>query len=150
MIMFLDFDGVLHPVPCKGNALLCFIPRFERVLRDFPYLQVVVSSLWRASHDLESLRAYFSEDIRPRIIGLTPFTTALVFDPDSEFVLAQTRHAEVLLWIEQNAYTGPWLALDDAWREFPDPCSELIRCETELGFDEAVERTLRRRLSLES
>ncbi|MES2730000.1 MAG: HAD domain-containing protein [Pseudomonadota bacterium] len=148
MILFLDFDGVLHPIPTKDRNLLCHVPRLEGVLRDFPYIQVVVSSLWRASHDLEGLRHYFSEDIRPRIIGMTPFTETPAYMSDSDFILGVVRYKEILLWIEQNKYEGPWLALDDAWREFPDPCEQLIRCETEIGFDSHVESMLVQRLAL--
>ena len=42
MILFLDFDGVLHPVfPRKDrtdeeNQLFSCLPRLEGVLRDFP------------------------------------------------------------------------------------------------------------------
>lgn len=143
MILFLDFDGVLHPIPCRDRNLLCHIPRLESVLRDHLLVKVVISSLWRASHDLECLRAYFSEDIKPRIIGMTPFTETPAWAKDSEFFFAQTRYNEILLWIEQNAYKGNWLALDDAWREFPDPCAQLIRCETVLGFDDVAEQALR-------
>lgn len=148
MILFLDFDGVLHPIPTQDRNLLCHVPRLETVLRAYPDVQIVISSLWRASHDLEMLRQYFSEDIRPRIIGMTPFTEVPAFAPDSEFILGVVRHKEILLWIEQNKYEGQWLALDDAWREFPDPCNELIRCETEIGFDSKVELKLVQRLAI--
>lgn len=146
MILFLDFDGVLHPIPCKDKDLLCFIPRLEGVLRDYPEVQIVISSLWRASHDLDGLRAYFSKDIQPRIIGMTPFTETPAYAPDSEFILGVVRHTEILMWIEQNQYGGSWLAIDDAWKEFPDPCMQLVRCETEIGFDADKEIELRFRL----
>lgn len=48
MILFLDFDGVLHPqyedqvVP--AYVAFCHLSRFERVMRDFPAVQVVISS----------------------------------------------------------------------------------------------------------
>lgn len=148
MILFLDFDGVLHPIPTQDRNLLCHIPRLEGVLRDFPHVQVVISSLWRASHDLDGLRAYFSEDIRPRIIGVTPFTETPAWAKDSEFFFAQTRYNEILAWTEQVGHIGmAWLALDDSWREFPDPCAELVRCEVENGFDEKVEQKLRAALT---
>lgn len=144
MILFLDFDGVLHPVPSQGRGLLCYIPRLENVLRKFPDVKVVISSLWRASHDLSELREFFSEDIRPRIIGMTPFIEEIIevwlFD------LCQTRYAEILQWIDDNKYTGPWVALDDAYQEFPEDCKELIRCETIFGFDEEAEWRLVRYL----
>ena len=135
MILFLDFDGVLHPVPSKD--LFCYIPRLENILRKFPDVKVVISSMWRASHNLSELREFFSEDIRPRIIGVTPFVEEQI--EDWLFTLCKTRHKEILSWIEQNNYKGPWVALDDAYQEFPEDCKELIRCETIFGFDEDAE-----------
>lgn len=145
MILFLDFDGVLHPIPGKRD--LCHRERLEGVIRDFPHLRIVVSSMWRAELDLEGLRRLFSVDVQYRIIDVTPWTETPAWAKDSEFFFAQTRYNEILLWIEQNKYRGQWLALDDSWREFPDPCSELIRCEIEIGFDEKVEQKLRTALS---
>lgn len=147
MILFLDFDGVLHPIPCKDKDMLCFIPRLETVLRKWPHVQVVISSLWRASHDLDGLRAYFSEDIRPRIIGMTPFTDINAWESDGRFFIQKTRYEEARLWIAQNAYTGPYVSLDDAWREFPDNCLTLLRCETEEGLTEAKAIALSARIA---
>jgi hypothetical protein len=133
MILFLDFDGVLHPIPCKNADLLCHIPRLEKVLRDYPQVQIVISSLWRCEQPIEQLRGWFSEDIRPRVIGITPFISEC--DERTGFIIAQTRHAEILEWIEQNKYSGPWVALDDAVNQFPEGCGQLIACQTETGFD---------------
>lgn len=139
MILFLDFDGVLHPIIANGSLFSC-LPRLEKVLRDHPEVKIVISSAWRYSHDLEALRDYFSPDIRPRIISTTPVTN----ESRGIIIIGQERHLEILTWIEQNAYKGPWIALDDAHKEFPEDCEELIRCYPRDGFDEAVELELRR------
>lgn len=47
MILFLDFDGVLHPYPCKPEQAFSAAPRLLAVLDDFPHVDVVVSSSWR-------------------------------------------------------------------------------------------------------
>lgn len=143
MILFLDFDGTTHPIPCKDRDFFSCLPRLENVLREYPHVQVVISSLWRCDQPLEQLREYFSDDIRPRVIGLTPFVEAAKNESWSAFFTAKTRHAEILEWIAQHDYKGPWVALDDAWREFPDACLQLIRCYTEVGFDTAAEQHLR-------
>lgn len=146
MIVFLDFDGVLHPIPTKDRDLLCHIPRLETVLRAFPDVLVVISSWWRASQTIHELREYFSVDIRARIIDMTPVVTEMA--PGSLFLAsAKMRHDEIMQWIAENIYTGPWVALDDAYREFPEPCLQLIRCETEIGFDRDAELRLVRYLS---
>lgn len=143
MILFLDFDGTTHPIPCKDRDFFSCLPRLENVLRQYPQVQIVISSLWRASDDLNGLRRYFSEDMRARIIDVTPFTETLAYASDSEFILGVVRWSEIQLWIEKNNYAGPWVALDDAWREFPDPCLQLIVCRTEIGFGPIEELKLR-------
>ena len=82
ILLFLDFDGVLHPqyegqqqVP--DEVAFCHLPRFEELLRDFPEVDVVISSAWRKQITLDELKNYFSEDIRTRIVGATPVVNAL-------------------------------------------------------------------------
>lgn len=141
MILFLDFDGTTHPIPCKDRDFFSCLPRLENVLRDYPQVQIVISSLWRCDQPLEQLRGYFSEDMRPRVIDTTPWITE--YDVKGFFLVAHTRHAEILEWIAQHDYNGPWVALDDAWREFPDGCEQLIPCAMERGFDAIAEAVLR-------
>lgn len=43
MLIFLDFDGVLHDFGCAAKGLFCHAPRFAAVLRDHPNIEVVVS-----------------------------------------------------------------------------------------------------------
>lgn len=145
MILFLDFDGVLHPIPSHDKQFFSCLPRLEALLREFPKVQIVISSMWRAD-GVENLLRYFSEDIRPRIIGGTPWSEVPAYAPDSEFILGVVRHSEILAWIAENNYAGPWVALDDSWREFPAGCEELIVCPEETGFGDNQERALRARL----
>ncbi len=73
MILFLDFDGVLHPEPCyQQEELFCRLHILESVLYDFPSVEVVISSTWRDTRTLAELKNLFSVDIAPRIIDVTP------------------------------------------------------------------------------
>ena len=139
MILFLDFDGTTHPYGCKIFKEFSCLPRIERVLREFPHVQVVISSWWRVSDNLDQLRSYFSLDIKDRVIGSTP-----VIETHSNVILDPVpRHHEILQWIFENKYTGPWVALDDDWRGFPDDCKELIKCFPDVGVDAEIEEKLR-------
>src|SRR4051794_39007445 len=54
-ILFLDFDGVLHPTYSIKAELFCYLPRLESVLRDYPMVKAVVTSDWRRNCDIDEL-----------------------------------------------------------------------------------------------
>ena len=71
-ILFLDFDGVTHPDPCRKEAFFCQLPLIEYVLRENKPVDVVISSSWRYDQRLSELQAYFSSDIKSMVIDVTP------------------------------------------------------------------------------
>jgi hypothetical protein len=111
MILFLDFDGVLHPLftrpdlPPEESRPFCYLPRFATVLRDYPRVEVVISSTWRLKRDLSQLREPFPHDLRPRVIGATPHLV-----DDERF---GGRQREALHWLSHHRPGSPWVALDD-------------------------------------
>lgn len=141
MILFLDFDGVLHP-RAPGKRLLCNLPRLEAVLREFEFVEVVIASTWREDMSFEQLQGLFSPDIRSRIIGITPVV-------EIEFPAGPhgSREKEIRLFLEQENYKDrSWLALDDEERLFSTGCANLVICPTLIGLDDDVEYKLRTRL----
>lgn len=144
MILFLDFDGTTHPFSGNSKDDFCCLPRIERVLREFPEVQVVISSWWRDDHTLEQLRAYFSLDIRARVIDVTPLEKVQAYGNDAHFLVgAVERGEEVMRWIANNNYQGPWVALDDDARGFGENINKLIRCDSDVGVDTKIEEKLR-------
>ncbi|MFC3106848.1 HAD domain-containing protein [Undibacterium arcticum] len=148
MILFLDFDGVLHPDPCDEGERFSRLPAFEALMRDFPAVEIVVSSSWRVARTLDDLRAFFATDIAQRIIGVTP--------PDSrEFPeLAQIigpgyfRQIEIEAWIRHfGRAREPWLVLDDRAYLFRPFLPNLILCDGDTGLTPAVEEKLRQKLN---
>lgn len=122
MLIFLDLDGVLHP----GLAgTLIYIPEFEAFLRAHPGVRVVFSTTWRLQESLDDLRGYFSPDLRPRFIGVTP---------EVDDRRSAARFEEIQLWLRQNT-TSPirWAALDDTPDLFPPGCPQLVVCDTKRG-----------------
>lgn len=64
--LFLDFDGVLHPFLARSSAeAFCHLPRLERVLREFPVVQIVIASTQRESVPLAHLAQRFSLTLLP-------------------------------------------------------------------------------------
>ena len=146
MILFLDFDGVLHPEhmgePTPSDVIFCHLPRFEAVMRDFSAVKIVISSMWRYDFSLDELKARFSPDIAMRIIG----TTRLA-DRTNDTYLPARREKEILAWlVDSGNETSPWLALDDAAWQFDLHLTKLVRCTWYIGLDEAAELRLREAL----
>ena len=111
-ILFLDFDGVLHP---GTSGTMRFARKLEVFLARFPQVKVVISSNWRMGESLESLRGWFSPSFASRIIDVTPI------HPDS----AGSRQAEIEAWLAANP-TKAWRALDDDTSLFRPGCPWLI------------------------
>ena len=140
MILFLDFDGVLHPIS-RENGTFVHLMHFESVIRDFPEIDIVVSSAWRENHSLEELRSLFSTDISQRIIDVTPALHHLSHQ--------YLRQSEILLWLHENGreYEG-WIAIDDSDWLFPPKCQNLILADAGVGFSLATEKKLREKLAM--
>jgi hypothetical protein len=141
MILFLDFDGVLHPAsaPIGADTDFCCLPLLEDWLRQHRQVNIVISSSWREIMTLEKIRLLFNKDIRHRVVDVCPNLTR---DKEFEFV----RHAEILAWLENSHYRGPWLALDDSVHLFPPNCKELIVCQSDIGIDKHVIEVLTARV----
>ena len=143
MILFLDFDGVLHPQydgePTPVSEVFCHLPRFESVMRDFPYVDIVISSTWRIQFTLEELRSRFSPDIAARIIGVTP----QIRWADDNYLPAR-REGEILKWLEiaGRSWT-PWIALDDSTWQFTKHRDRLVACTWYVGLNDEVALKLR-------
>lgn len=127
MILFLDFDGVLHPVRCVGGL---DEPLFSRalalweILRACPHVQVVFSTTWRVSYPLCELVKFTTqgggEDLAHRFVGTTPD-----FENEGHY---GRRDLEIQSWLNDHGHTGPWLAIDDTQDLFRDEEGELANC----------------------
>ena len=145
MILFLDFDGVLHPAVNFNDALLlCKLPLVEDVLRRRPAVSVVISSTWRDTRTLPELRGFFSADIAPRVIDVTPAWREV---QDDESFGAYVRQAEIEAWL-RTAGRGweSWLAVDDQPHLFKPFCKNLLSTNPATGLTEADANVLALRL----
>jgi hypothetical protein len=110
-ILFLDFDGVLHPDPPNSQApLWCRAPLVQDWLTRNPHVSVVISSTWRLKRTTAQLQALFPA-WGHRIVGATSDL------PQDNF----QRQFECESWLREHAkpWTA-WVALDDrAWNFRP-------------------------------
>lgn len=145
MILFLDFDGVLHPEPCYDKEqLFCCLLRLENVLLDFPEVDIVVTSTWRETRTLAELRAYFSTEIGVRIVGLTPSWK----DHQSLFEsVGYQRQTEIEAWLRQSSEPWrTWVAVDDKPYLFKPFLPNLVKTASNIGFELNTELILRQKL----
>lgn len=139
MLLFIDIDGVMHPVGTHPAGRLSCKPRFEQWAAGHPAVRLVIASSWRRLYPLDVLKGLFSAEIGVRVIGVTP---RLYGDP------TQRRYREILAWLaKNNCAHEAWFALDDSSTDFPEECSQLVRCVPERGFDDEVAVELERRIA---
>jgi hypothetical protein len=122
-VLFLDFDGVLHPNLAAEGQMFSRAPLLEQALEGL-HVDIVVSSSWRFQWELPHLRALLPAALQAKVRGVT----------GPAYV---GRHAR---WHEINAYCAAkgvahWRALDDAFFEFPKDCEQLILCEGGRGLE---------------
>lgn len=103
-LLFLDFDGVLHPRPTLAGERFCRLPLLEGWLRERPHVDVVISSSWRFANSLTELRSIFSEDLQSRVIS----TTSAGGDAGG------SREHQIRQWLQYEAPGATWIAIDDS------------------------------------
>ena len=146
LIVFLDFDGVLHPEPCAEGNHFCNVPLFESAMDALPGAQIVISSSWAHTAKWSAVVAPFSPAIAVRIAGKTPrFGT---FKPNPEFA-NYTREAECREWLRANDKPAErWIAIDDRAYLFRPLCENLVRCDPETGLNVSSLREISRAVLL--
>ncbi|WP_341674735.1 HAD domain-containing protein [Niveibacterium sp. SC-1] len=153
-ILFLDFDGVLHPhdVWLRGRTpylrgpgeLFMWAPRLESVLAAAPHVQIVLSTSWvrhlRYSNALQALPIA----LRRRVVGAT-WHTALLGGRSPDDVCDwdfYSRYEQIARYVDRASLTN-WVAVDDAVEDWPAAeYHHLVATDSErgLGEDKALER----------
>jgi hypothetical protein len=122
-IVYLDFDGVLHPTSLVTEGLFSRVhllePLFESDLAG-----IVISSSWRFTHLLPALQAKLPDSLAKCVIGMT----------GDAVTGKHARYQEIMTHARQLESGTAWCALDDSYWEFPANCKELIRCNPNTGI----------------
>ncbi|MBT2334076.1 hypothetical protein J7E49_09180 [Variovorax paradoxus] len=139
-LLFLDIDGVLHPVETGysfSSRFFSHLPLLEELLREFKSVEVVISSDWRRAESIEQLQRYFSADIRHRIIGATPQIAPHV-------AVHHRRQLEIQAWLDGNGRSdAEWVALDDWPDSFGAAVERLVLTDPQHAFDQDSYQELR-------
>lgn len=135
-ILFLDFDGVLHPDFARGTALFSARPLLWQLLGECPYLEVVFSTSWREIHPVDELIQFVTagggEYLAARFIGTTP---SIVSERGANITQCYRRETEIKLWLFGNGQIHrSWIALDDFKEYFSPDCPNLIAIDHITGL----------------
>lgn len=146
MILYLDFDGVVHALsePALSHNfklldnpnLFKWIPILEQILEPYPEVRIVVSSDWRRLFDDNSLKRLLGPAIALRFAGIVE-------------IAEKSRANEILTDAARRGLTQ-WLALDDhpSVVEASRTDVRFIVCEPETGLSSrTVQATLKTRLN---
>ncbi len=121
-VLFLDFDGVLHP-RTGGASQFSRLPLLVPLFDAHPDLRIVVSSDWRLAFPPEDLFE-FLDILRDRVIGVTPeILSRDVARFPGDPLVPKYRQREILWFLYNHPEVRNWLVLDD----IPDLFEENFR-----------------------
>lgn len=141
MVLFLDYDGVLHPDPCRERSRLFeHAPALAEALMPFENLDIVLSTAWRTELDEDVLVSHLPQSLRGRVAGCTPQFHAIACAPA---LVPYRRQAECEHWISRERPGSPWIALDDRASGFVPYCDRLVLTRSDTGLDESALNRLR-------
>ena len=127
--LFVDFDGVLHPSPSKGELFSQSKIFCDSLVNHKDNFLIVMSSSWRETYDYEDIIEAFEPTIRDRVVGVTPIL--------ENNLHPLGRYHEIIAYCEQNQILdSDWVAIDDMAHLFPKKCPNLILTNPQTGITE--------------
>ena len=146
-VLFLDFDGVLHPNNNSKANLFIHRNHFEEVMRSVPKIDIVISSSWRLHYEFDYLKQLFSPDIAARITGVTPRFAELDDSEVPDSLIGYPREAECSAFMRANRPASErWFALDDMRWLFRPFSQRLFEVDGDVGLTHAVAVELQDRI----
>lgn len=129
LILYLDYDGVLHHENCywharrgaylvapEGHTLFQHVGLLEELLAPYPDIQIVLSTSWVRRLGYSRTAKRLPSALRQRVIGATYHS---LMNRD-EFE-ATSRGMQI--WADvMRRKPRAWLALDDDWEGWPEFC----------------------------
>ena len=130
MILFLDYDGVLHPDSAyliKGRPVLktegelfMWAPLLVETLADKPHVQIVLSTSWARQFGFYRARRWLPVEIQSRVIGAT-WHSRMGRHQEAEHRLGLgstwwdevDRYQQIKRYVTRAELGNDWLAVDD-------------------------------------
>lgn len=128
MILFLDYDGVLHPDEvfltksgpklCSAGQLFMWAPILEELLRPYPEIQIVLSTSWVRHLGFTKAKNRLSEELQGRVVGSTWHSSMGKNWADQIWWDQSSRYRQILRYVTR-AMATEWIALDDDAANWP-------------------------------
>lgn len=151
MILFLDFDGVLHPAHVyyergkivlhapEGITLFHWVPELEAALRGHPDVKIVLSTSWVPTLGFDEAKARLSAALQERVIGATwhsHFTREHGITREV-WSVGMTRWQQIKMYVDRHC-TDRWIAIDDNDEGWPfDKRHHLVKTHEDFGLGQA-------------
>jgi hypothetical protein len=121
--IFLDFDGVLHPVNASKKEYFSLASKLLLAI-DGAECEIVISSSWRFHQPFSRLKSYLPKQLETLVVACT----------GEAFIGQHARYNEIQEYLRHD-YVCDWCALDDSFFEYPKNFSRLILCDGVVGLD---------------
>ena len=152
MILFLDFDGVLHPESVyrvdgrptlRGpGTLFEHAQALVDILAPHPDVEIVLSTSWVSVLGFDRTRSWLHPELDRRVVGATYHNHAKTWWHEA------TRYQQITRYVRLKQ-PGHWVAVDDDAEGWPDVMNGyLVRTHPTRGLgDEDAQVLLRQRLA---
>lgn len=143
-ILFLDFDGVLHPdavfltkkeplLRAEGS-LFMWADLLVETLTDFPHVQVVLSTSWVRHLGFSRARSYLPSPLSARVIGATWHSSMGKGWFNQSWWEAASRYEQICRYVSR-AQLSNWVSIDDDNERWPEEAlGRLVCCDSQLGL----------------
>lgn len=136
MILFLDYDGVLHPdaaylvngrpVLRADGSLFMWAQVLQEALEPYPEVKIVLSTSWvRVLKNFTRARGFLPPGLQSRVIGATWHSAMARHHEgahriDASWFTELSRYAQIALYLSRAGIgTERWLAIDDDSEGWP-------------------------------
>lgn len=166
MLLFLDYDGVLHPdaayliggrpVLKTEGELFMWAPVLVELLRPYPEIKIVLSTSWVRVLGFGKARDYLPPELRSKVIGGT-WHSAMgrhaegTHRTDISWFVESSGYQQIARYISRaGVRAGNWLAIDDDADGWADTQRErLVETDGVIGLSSSLaQNELRAKLIL--
>lgn len=143
-VLFLDFDGVLHPdavfMTKKGptlraeGSLFMWADLLMEALEEFPHVQIVLSTSWVRHLGFSRARSYLPAPLKTRVIGATWHSSIGKGWLDQNWWDMASRYEQICRYVDRAHLTN-WVSVDDDSDRWPEAkLGYLVCCDGQHGL----------------